>query len=309
MPVLHRTSASSIAAVAVGALILSIAPTAVAADEQSTAERTAAAVERIAGTKDIAGSALQSDGSLKSVTATGAGQPITVTTPATASGTISATANGATVGIGLSNAGQAKGIKSPNGTVVYPNVAKDADLAVQPTVAGGVRALITVNNADAAKEYRFDLALPAGAATEQLEDGRVLVLTGTDEDADILGSFDAPWAKDADGNAVPTSYRVQDGSLIQSIDFDKNTAFPVVADPFWSSAWRWTKCAASVVVAFFPAAKAYKAIKALGGAKATARLLWGARTKGDFIRHAKKAGKNGAVQILGIAGVQSYCFG
>ncbi|WP_371750498.1 hypothetical protein OG302_43015 [Streptomyces sp. NBC_01283] len=100
---------------------------------------------------------------------------------------------------------------------------------------------------------------------------------------------------------------MQDGSLIQSIDFDKNTTVPVVADPLWSSAW--TKCQASVVVALFPAAKAYKAIKALGGAKATARLLGGARTKGDFIRYAKKAGKNGAVQILGIAGVQSYCFG
>ncbi|MEU1134375.1 hypothetical protein ABZ383_31715 [Streptomyces sp. NPDC005900] len=308
MPVLHRTFAGPIAAVVAGALVLSIAPTASAADEQSRAERTAAAVESIAGTGDIAGSALQPNGTLKSVTATEAGQPITVTTPATASGTITTTANGATVGIGLSNASQAKGIKSPKGTVVYPNASQDADLALQPTAAGGVRALVTVNNANAAKEYRFDLALPEGAVTKQLEDGRVLVLTGTDEDADILGWFDAPWAKDANGDAVPTSYRVEDGSLIQSIDFDENTAFPVVADPFWSSAWKWAKCASAVVVAFFPAAKAYRAIKELGGAKATARLLWGARTKGDFIRAAKKAGKNGAVQILGIAGVQSYCF-
>ncbi|MBC9719552.1 DNRLRE domain-containing protein [Streptomyces sp. TRM66268-LWL] len=123
-----------------------------------------------------------------------------------------------------------------------------------------------------------------------------------------LGQFDAPWAKDANGNTVSTSFRIDNGDIVQTIDVNADTAFPIVADPFWRSVWKWSKCVAAVVVAFFPAAKAYKAIKALGGARKTAELLWKARTKGDFKRYAKKAGKNAAIQILGIASVQTYCF-
>lgn len=124
----------------------------------------------------------------------------------------------------------------------------------------------------------------------------------------ILGTFALPWAKDANGKPVATSYRIDGDSIVQTLKFDANTAFPVVADPFWRSVWKWTRCAAAVAVMFFPAAKVYKAIKALGGARMTAQLLWKARTKGDFIRYSKKIGKNAAVQILGIATVQSYCF-
>ncbi|MFE6980448.1 hypothetical protein [Streptomyces griseus] len=284
---IHR-GAGIIAAGTAGALVLTIAPAAVAADSgPSTAERVATVVEKTTGTADIS-----RDGQSG------------VTTPATADGTISATAvDGSRIGIRLPGAGSSNAAETGTGTIVYPGAAKNADLAVQPT-AQGVRALITINNANAAKEYRFGLGLPDGATAEQLDGGGVLVTKGED----VLGMFDAPWAKDADGEAVPTSYRVEGGALVQTVQFDESTSFPVVADPWWNTAWKWTKCAAAVAVAFFPAAKAYKAIKALGGAKQTAKLLWGARTKGDFIKHAKKAGKNGAVEILGIAGVESYCF-
>ncbi|MEV7602852.1 hypothetical protein AB0O91_36335 [Kitasatospora sp. NPDC089797] len=32
---------------------------------------------------------------------------------------------------------------------------------------------------------------------------------------------------------MPTSYRLEGNTLVQTIAFDENTAFPLVADPFW----------------------------------------------------------------------------
>lgn len=64
------------------------------------------------------------------------------------------------------------------------------------------------------------------------------------------------------------------------------------------------KCVASVTVAFVPAAKAYKAIKELGGVVETAKLLIGAGNAKDFLEIAGGS----AAEILGIAGIQDNCF-
>jgi len=64
------------------------------------------------------------------------------------------------------------------------------------------------------------------------------------------------------------------------------------------------KCVASVTVAFVPAAKAFKAIKELGGVVETAKLLIGAGNAKDFLEIAGGS----AAEILGIAGIQDNCF-
>ncbi|MEV0257334.1 hypothetical protein AB0H82_24150 [Streptomyces sp. NPDC050732] len=231
MPVLHRTTAGSIAAVTTGALLLGIAPAALA-DGPSAVEKTAAAVERATGTTDIAPSEPFADGTLTAKTANEDGPSATVTLPATADGTVNTTTSGGlSVSIGLPNTSNAQAVKTANGTVVYPDAARGTDLALQPTTDGGARALVTINNSDAAREYRFDLHLPDGAVTQQLDDGTVLILAGAGEDAEIIGAFDAPWAEDANGKAVATAYRVEDGALVQSVEFDHEAAFPIVADP------------------------------------------------------------------------------
>lgn len=58
-----------------------------------------------------------------------------------------------------------------------------------------------------------------------------------------------------------------------------------------------------IAVAIIPASKAYKAVKALGGMRETARLLVGAGNAKDFI---KITGGLGA-QIVGIDGVMTNC--
>lgn len=229
MTIRHLTTTACVAVIASGALLAGITPALAVDAGPSPAARAASVVERATGTSDITGSVALAGGSEQAVTAGAAGQS-TVTIPATANGTVKAVGDGTSVGIALVGASGAKGVRTEHGTVVYPGAVQNADLAVQPTDGGGVRSLVTVRNADAAREYRFDLGLPAGAALSQQPDGSVVVLQG----GRPLGTFAAPWAKDANGRSVPTSYRIDGGALVQTVGFDRNTAFPVVADPWWN---------------------------------------------------------------------------
>ncbi len=73
---------------------------------------------------------------------------------------------------------------------------------------------------------------------------------------------------------------------------------------FWGDAWQVTKCAAFITMAVVPVFKAYKAVKALGGVRTTARLLVGAGNSEDFMAIAGGA----AAEILGISGIRRNCF-
>ncbi len=67
----------------------------------------------------------------------------------------------------------------------------------------------------------------AGGAIVANPDGSVAVLGDAGEG---VASIAAPWAKDANGVALPTKYPVEGSTLTQEIDMT-GAAFPVVADP------------------------------------------------------------------------------
>ncbi|MYY84854.1 MULTISPECIES: hypothetical protein [unclassified Streptomyces] len=81
------------------------------------------------------------------------------------------------------------------------------------------------------------MKLPAGASLRAVENNRILISSGTGDDTATHGVIDTPWATDANGNAVPTAYRIGGGMLVQTVDFDSKTAFPVVAGPEISFGW------------------------------------------------------------------------
>jgi hypothetical protein len=60
----------------------------------------------------------------------------------------------------------------------------------------------------------------------------VNVLSG---DGMPAGHFRAPWATDATGREVPTSYRLEGTVLVQTVAHSGN--YPVVADPHYT--WGW----------------------------------------------------------------------
>lgn len=112
------------------------------------------------------------------------------------------------------------------GTTIYPS-AGSADVAVQTLADGTVRALVAIADASAPTEYRFPMTLPAGARLESTPDGGVTILN----DEATIGAVATPWAKDAHGAMVPTRYHLDGTTLVQAVDFNSHTAFPVIADP------------------------------------------------------------------------------
>lgn len=72
--------------------------------------------------------------------------------------------------------------------------------------------------------------------------------TRTVTEVEQIAEIEAPWAVDADGQAVPTQYILHGNELIQIVDTSPDTAFPVVADP----SWKWwvekgAKCAGGAI--------------------------------------------------------------
>ncbi len=92
--------------------------------------------------------------------------------------------------------------------------------------ADGAASVITLADSSAPTSYRFALALPAGATTALRADGSVTVSVA----GAPVGSFLPPWAKDASGKGLPTSYTLDGKVLTQHID-TKGAQYPVTADP------------------------------------------------------------------------------
>lgn len=131
--------------------------------------------------------------------------------------------------IGLPYSAQARDATTSRipGVVVYDN--RNGSSTV-PVVGedGEVRINTVIDNASAPRTYNYALELAGGTSLASNEDGSVDV---TNPDGSFAARIAPPWAKDANGNAVPTRYVVEGTVLTQIVDFDSATAFPVVADP------------------------------------------------------------------------------
>lgn len=136
----------------------------------------------------------------------------------------------------------------------------------------GVQTFIEIPALGAPTEYRFPIDVPDGATLNTQPDGSVFV---TGEDGLPLAVLDVPWALDAEGTNVPTHFRIEGDTVVQVVQPDADTAFPVIADPdFWWIVAQSAGClaeiaalslaAAKVVQAFAKADRIIRAAKALG---------------------------------------------
>ena len=79
--------------------------------------------------------------------------------------------------------------------------------------------------------------MPEGTTAKTGIDGG---LSRLNNEGRSVGSIRAPWARDANGLDLPTTYEWSDGSLTQHIDLsDPRIAFPVIADPAWDYTVGW----------------------------------------------------------------------
>lgn len=207
--------------------------------------------------------------------------------------------------------------KSDTGTILYYNKNyAPVDYSVQPT-KDGVKSLITINDSSASKEYKFNLDLPEGSKLvtsadylgSEYDTGEVYIV----DDSNIITSIFAPaWAKDANNNSVKTYYKVEGNNLIQVVEFNENSAFPIVADPNWSKV---SKCASAVTWAvgsgLFVGAKLIKIkkyIAALGGFRNTAILLTTCTSYQEKLEAGGKALLGLSAQIIGVDKIAQHCF-
>lgn len=144
-----------------------------------------------------------------------------------------------------------EGIATDSGTVVYQSD-DSADVCVQSITdeqdgitIDGVRELVIIKDMDAPKEYTFNFDLPDGYSLITSEEycerhnktikEKIQVETGgiyiVDREDEIQAVIDAPWAKDANGDAVETNYTINELTLTQHIVINENSRFPIVADP------------------------------------------------------------------------------
>ncbi|WP_433544338.1 hypothetical protein ACQPZG_03920 (plasmid) [Streptomyces sp. CA-294286] len=226
----QRLASSLVATLTAGAVLVGVAPAANAAEPHSQAARAAAVVEKATGTADLVplkgrqGSTVTEEGA------------VTITAPERASGEVNIATPNAEMSLGIPATKNTVGVAAGSGTVVYTDAAPSTDFAVQPTADGAARTLVTLKDEQAPTSHDFLLHLPDQAKLIRDGDG-YLIATERGQDTEILGAVDAPWAKDANGKAVPTRYTLVGNKLTQSIETNKDTAFPVVADPKVSLGW------------------------------------------------------------------------
>jgi hypothetical protein len=127
----------------------------------------------------------------------------------------------------------------------------NTNVAVQ-SIEDGVRFIAVAKDASAPKQTSFKLNVPADTQVVPASDGETgfdLIQpikndqgSTTDEDGDAygtltLGHLDAPWAKDANGKDVPTTYALDGATITQTVTPAADATYPLVSDPKWT--WGW----------------------------------------------------------------------
>ncbi len=140
------------------------------------------------------------------------------------------------------------GVLTQDDMIVYNSIDENVSVGVQQEKSEQnetLRVLLNIENSTAQKNYSFKYDLPEGYKIVTMESfcdsyieksereeynnaGALLIVSSQNEPIAII---DAPWAKDKNGKDINTYYVVKGNEIIQYIDFNESTAFPVVADP------------------------------------------------------------------------------
>ena len=115
------------------------------------------------------------------------------------------------------------------GVVAFDNHNNTSTAAVVKDDGSLVIATV-IDSSDAPDRYTYAIEGAPGSSLQAQPNGSVFLLDAAK--ANILGGFLPPWARDAAGNDVPTTYEVSGNELTQTVDLSSpNIVFPVVADP------------------------------------------------------------------------------
>ena len=172
-----------------------------------------------------------------------------VSIPPTSEGMISLSGNEdrENIVMGVATNWNVPGVLVNDNTVLY----KDEDFGVGvEAFEGGIRQTFIIDNSDAPAYFVVEFELPENGRLEFATDddgntdGSVL-LYASDVENDTFGAIDIPWARDKNGEEVPTRFEINGNLLIQHVDHSDDFTYPIVADPtafsnyFTNSYWQW----------------------------------------------------------------------
>jgi hypothetical protein len=108
-----------------------------------------------------------------------------------------------------------------NGTSTIPVIKDD----------GSVQITTVIESAESPQNFQYEIELPAGFSMHSNPDGGI---TFVDAEGKPTGGVAAPWAKDSQGTAIPTTYEISGSTLTQIVQHKSQggVAYPVVADPW-----------------------------------------------------------------------------
>jgi hypothetical protein len=142
-------------------------------------------------------------------------------------------------GVSLVGARHQEAFALDGATVVHPDSFDATDVVFQTSAVGAARTLMVLTGPSAPTEFRFEFApLCLGTADQSPSSirlrptgrGAVQIELATGPEAHGLGMIGAPWAVDAAGTSLPTSFEVRGSTLVQHVDTG-GALFPVTADP------------------------------------------------------------------------------
>lgn len=94
----------------------------------------------------------------------------------------------------------------------------------------GMQTIIVFDNAKAVNEVPFQLDVTSGLTPQLRPTGAIDYLN---REGVAVAGVAAPWAVDANGHNLPTHFTLSGNTLTQHVEFNEQTAFPVIADPRW----------------------------------------------------------------------------
>lgn len=138
-------------------------------------------------------------------------------------------------GVSVSLGTDSERVREASDKIFYPNVETDAagtdtdtDILVTPTAAGAEVAY-QLRSVASPEEFTLSFDMPPGAQLRAAEGGGAEVRAA---DATKLVEVAAPVAFDAEGTAVPVSYRVSGAELVVVVKHrDRDLLRPIVVDP------------------------------------------------------------------------------
>lgn len=129
-------------------------------------------------------------------------------------------------------------VRRVEGRQIFAQTDTSTDTVVQ-TLDGGARILEVMHDEDAPSEFVYRVDLPVGADLLPQDDGTILLGRETQDGdqvvVDAIGLIAAPWALDANGEALAADYSIEGSLITMHVPTSSDTAFPVVADPTYSS--------------------------------------------------------------------------